>query len=597
MSKIAHICTSGISHKILADKMAVLKEAGHEVHIISSPEGYDEQSMKGYGLGLRFINMNRKIRPAQDFRSILAMRRLIKQEGYDIVHTHTAKAGIIGRIGAWLAGTPVIMHTSHGLPFYEGQAAGVYRIYRTLETIGTYFCDALASQNHEDIGKLQDLNRHKVVYYEGNGVDLAKLDGAAAKVTPADLLELKRIYGIPEHKTVLLMGARLEPVKDPNFLLEALALLKKRGNEDFICLMAGKGPLEKEILARIKELDLQKEVLLIGHRPDLYSFLKMADIVTLTSEKEGIPRFLMEAMAFSKPVVASDVLGTRELVKHNETGLLVPYKSTAALADAYAALLADDRLRRTLGDGGRRRIEAEFTEQHVVGRLQRMYGELRAGRCGRSRLGGWMQRAGQRTADLAIALPLALLLLPVYALVALLVRLKLGSPVLFKQKRPGKLGKAFHVYKFRTMTDKRDRSGNLFPDEVRLTAFGKLLRKLSLDEIPQLLNVIKGDMSLVGPRPLLMEYLELYTDEQKRRHWVRPGITGWAQVNGRNAISWEEKFKLDVWYVDNRSLKLYAKILMLTAVKVVRKEGVSQEGQATTTKYTGNASTGYGSTP
>ncbi|MGW9126191.1 sugar transferase [Paenibacillus chitinolyticus] len=595
MSKIAHICTSAISHKILADKMSVLQQAGHEVHLISSPEGYDEQAMKNSGLKLKFVQMNRKIRPVEDVRSILRMRRLIKREGYDIVHTHTAKAGIIGRAAAWLARTPVIMHTSHGLPFYEGQSKTAYTVYRTLEKIGTYFCDALASQNREDITKLQSLNAGKIVYYEGNGVDLDKLDKAAGTISREELESLKATYGVPENKTVLLMGARMEPVKDHHFLLDALALLKSQGITDFVCLLAGKGPLEKQILERIAELGLQKEVLLIGHRSDLYAFLKMADIVVLTSEKEGIPRFLMEAMAFSKPVVASDVLGTRELVRHEDTGLLVPYKNTGALAKAFRTLIENKAYGTMLGQGGRRRIEREFTEQIVVKRLETMYKELRAGTRQKGRIGRWLGHTVLRTADLAIALPLVLLLLPVYAVVGLLVRMKLGSPVLFKQKRPGRFGRPFHVYKYRTMTDKRDSSGNLLPDEVRLTAFGKLLRKLSLDEIPQLLNVIKGDMSLVGPRPLLMEYMELYTDEQKRRHWVRPGITGWAQVNGRNAISWEDKFKLDVWYVDNRSFRLYVKILLLTAVKVVRREGVSQEGQATTTKYTGSAASGIGS--
>jgi sugar transferase EpsL len=146
----------------------------------------------------------------------------------------------------------------------------------------------------------------------------------------------------------------------------------------------------------------------------------------------------------------------------------------------------------------------------------------------------------------------------------------------------------FILYKFRTMTDERDRVGNLLPDEVRLTTFGKLLRKCSFDELPQLLNVIKGDLSLVGPRPLLMEYLPLYMPEQARRHEVRPGITGWAQVNGRNAISWEEKFKLDIWYVDHRSFWLDLKILWITIIKVLRREGISQEGRATMEKFRGN---------
>ncbi|SIQ22334.1 sugar transferase EpsL [Peribacillus simplex] len=176
---------------------------------------------------------------------------------------------------------------------------------------------------------------------------------------------------------------------------------------------------------------------------------------------------------------------------------------------------------------------------------------------------------------------------PVFLITGLLIRCKLGSPIIFKQQRPGMYGKSFNVYKFRSMTDERDEKGELLPDHVRLTKFGQLLRKLSLDELPQLFNVLKGDISLVGPRPLLIEYLELYTPEQARRHEVRPGITGWAQVNGRNAILWEEKFKLDVWYVDNRSFWLDMKILFMTVHKVFKSEGISQNGHVTIEKFRG----------
>ncbi|MFF6017083.1 sugar transferase [Lysinibacillus fusiformis] len=169
-----------------------------------------------------------------------------------------------------------------------------------------------------------------------------------------------------------------------------------------------------------------------------------------------------------------------------------------------------------------------------------------------------------------------------------LVRFNLGSPAIFKQPRPGLNGKVFNVYKFRTMTDERGDNGELLPDSERLTSFGKLLRKLSLDELPQLLNVLKGDMSFVGPRPLLEEYLPLYNERQAQRHKVRPGITGWAQVNGRNAISWEQKFEYDVWYVENQSFWLDMKILLLTVKKVFVSEGISQEGQATIKKFTGS---------
>lgn len=194
----------------------------------------------------------------------------------------------------------------------------------------------------------------------------------------------------------------------------------------------------------------------------------------------------------------------------------------------------------------------------------------------------------KRLFDLAAASAGLLVLSPVLIVTALLIRWKLGSPVIFRQQRPGLHGKPFYVYKFRTMTDEKDERGRLLPDEQRLTGLGKLIRKLSLDELPQLWNVVRGDISLVGPRPLLMDYLELYTPEQARRHEVRPGITGWAQVNGRNAISWEEKFRLDVWYVDNRSFWLDIKILFLTVLKVFKSEGISQEGQATMEKFTGS---------
>lgn len=183
---------------------------------------------------------------------------------------------------------------------------------------------------------------------------------------------------------------------------------------------------------------------------------------------------------------------------------------------------------------------------------------------------------------------LALLLLwPVLLILYVLVRVNLGSPALFRQQRPGLHGRPFIMIKFRTMLDALHTDGNPLPDDVRLTRFGRLLRATSLDELPELWNVLKGDMSLVGPRPLLMEYLPLYSAEQARRHEVRPGITGWAQVNGRNALSWPEKFALDVWYVDNRSLLLDIRILLLTVKKVFVREGISADGQATTSRFTG----------
>ena len=197
---------------------------------------------------------------------------------------------------------------------------------------------------------------------------------------------------------------------------------------------------------------------------------------------------------------------------------------------------------------------------------------------------------GKRLLDLALTLPALILLSPLLAAVAIAVRLRLGAPVLFRQRRPGLHGEPFTILKFRTMTGARDAGGNLLPDAERLTRLGRLLRATSLDELPELLNVLKGDMSLVGPRPLLMEYLPRYTPEQARRHEVRPGITGWAQVNGRNALTWEQKFALDVWYVDHCSLWLDLRILGITLLKIVKREGIAAEGHVTMPKFTGSES-------
>ena len=190
--------------------------------------------------------------------------------------------------------------------------------------------------------------------------------------------------------------------------------------------------------------------------------------------------------------------------------------------------------------------------------------------------------------DKTLALFLIILFSPIYIVVSLLIFFKMGSPILFRQKRPGYKEEIFGIYKFRTMTNEKDEFGNLLPDDKRLIGIGKFIRSTSLDELPQLFNVLKGEMSFVGPRPLLEEYLPLYNEKQKRRHDVKPGITGWAQVNGRNAISWEQKFDYDVWYVDNQSFLLDIKILWLTFLKVVKRSDISSSTSSTMEKFTGS---------
>lgn len=205
----------------------------------------------------------------------------------------------------------------------------------------------------------------------------------------------------------------------------------------------------------------------------------------------------------------------------------------------------------------------------------------------KSKINFWYTSTGKRTFDFCFALLAIILLSPFLTLLYLLVHWRLGAPVLFRQPRVGLNGNTFVLLKFRTMNEARDQNGELLPDSERLTSFGQFLRNTSLDELPELFNILRGDMSLIGPRPLLLRYLPRYSPVQARRHEVRPGLTGWAQINGRNAISWEEKFRLDVWYVDNYSLWLDIKILVSTALKVLKREGISQQGQATMEEFVG----------
>src|SRR6266496_4948585 len=194
----------------------------------------------------------------------------------------------------------------------------------------------------------------------------------------------------------------------------------------------------------------------------------------------------------------------------------------------------------------------------------------------------------KRVFDIIASGSALLLLSPVMLLLGILVRRRLGPQAIFRQSRPGREGRLFEMYKFRTMTDAQDTSGRLLPDAQRLTPFGRWLRATSLDELPELWNILRGDMSLVGPRPLLVEYLPFYSTEQAKRHDVRPGLTGWAQINGRNALSWDEKFRLDIWYVENRNLFLDLKIILLTVLRVFRREGISAAGEATMQRFTGS---------
>jgi lipopolysaccharide/colanic/teichoic acid biosynthesis glycosyltransferase len=335
-------------------------------------------------------------------------------------------------------------------------------------------------------------------------------------------------------------------------------------------------------------------VRLVGEVADPAPLYALMDIVAMPTYREGFGNVLLEAAAMGLPVVASRVPGCVDAVVDGLTGTLVPVRDVDALADALDAYLRNPTLRRVHGDAARHRAFTKFRPETIWKLQEQEYRAELAARAGASPLGGTDEAPSggssrlQRLFDVGMAAVALVLLAPVVATVAICVRVALGRPVLFSQVRPGRGGRPFTMYKFRSMTDAVGRDGRPLSDAERLTRFGRFLRSTSLDELPELWNVLRGDMSLVGPRPLLMEYLPLYSPEQARRHEVRPGVTGWAQVRGRNAIDWEDRLRLDVWYVDNRTLWLDLRILAMTVLRVLRRDGVSHPGHATMERFRGS---------
>lgn len=371
--KVAHICNTRLSYKILEDKLVLLKNKGYEIDIVADATGTKSQIFEKNDINEKIIPMKRNISPIHDIKSIIEMTKLFKKEQYDIIHAHTAKAGLIGRIAGRLAKTPVVMYTAHGLPFFEGQNRIKYHIFKSLEIIGAKIGHYFGSQNEEDLEYMQKYVPKEKTFYEGNGIDTKNLTMIASETSVEELQLLRNDLNIPLNNIILLKGARFEGVKNHTLLLEALADLKKQGIENFTCLLAGQGELEDQLRAKVKEFDLEKNVLFLGHQTNIYPFIQLSDIIVLSSIKEGIPRILMESMYYAKPVIATRVLGTRELVLNEKTGLLSELEDSEAMSKNLKNLIENENLRKNMGECGKAVIEEKYTEQKVVERIDNFY--------------------------------------------------------------------------------------------------------------------------------------------------------------------------------------------------------------------------------
>lgn len=605
--KIAHITTIDVSlRSLLLNQLLSIQQAGYQVVSISSP-GAHVSVIEAAGIRHIPVPMTRNLTPLADLLSLFRLYRVMHQERFDIVHTHNPKPGLLGQLAARMAGVPIVVNTLHGFYFHDYMHPLWRRFYISMEKIAAHCSDLILSQNQEDIQTAlkEGICHPEKIEYLGNGIDLTRFD--PDRISHAAVQRKRAEVGLPKEAQVVGFVGRLTARRKGflDFLAAGRQVVQRLPNIRFLIVGdADYGKPDAAQPAAAKNYGIEDHCLFLGRRPneELPALYTLMDVLVLPSLFEGLPRAVMEASAMRVPAVATDVKGNREAIEHGRNGLLVPLGDVQSLSNAIVELLTDREKARCMGEEGHRMALERFDEQLVFEKVKSEYTRLLVEKgLPEARFGGpeaalslaWkgqrsMYRAfGKRLLDLALAIPALILLSPVLALLALLVRLRLGSPVLFRQQRPGLHGQPFTMLKFRTMTDARDAQGNLLPNKDRLTPFGQLLRSTSLDELPELILVLKGDMSLVGPRPLLMRYLERYTPEQMRRHEAKPGITGWAQVNGRNAISWEEKFLMDVWYVDHQSLWLDLKIIPKTIWKIIEREGISQQGYTTAPEFMG----------
>ena len=589
--RVAYVVTSSLAVDFLRGHLAFLRRAGYEVTVISSPGAALGEIAKSDGVKPLAVAMARGISPLRDLISLGKLCRTMRRLRPAITNVSTPKAGLLAGLAAVLAGIPCRIYTLRGLRLET--AAGMKRNLLWLAEWLACRCahrvvcvSASLRQRAISLGLVK--KEKTVIFGSGSsrGVDLQRFSPVAGD--DARVRELRRRLHIPEKALVVGFVGRLAQDKGVAELLDAFSMLRLRLPELRLLLVGEPepgDPLATDVWRRIRN---DSNVVCTGQVADASLYYHLMDVLALPTYREGFPNVVLEASASARPVITTNATGAVDSVRDHVTGLLVPVGDANALARAIAELLSDPGLRQAMGRAGREWVEKDFRPEAIWRAQAELYGEMIDQRSQAAPLRPAF--TAKRAFDLLAATAALLAVAPVLLVIAGIVRLFQGSPVLFRQQRPGYKGRPFTCLKFRTMTDALGEDGQLLPDEERLTPLGRFLRSTSLDELPELLNVIRGDMSLVGPRPLLMRYLDRYTPEQARRHETKPGITGWAQINGRNAASWDQKLALDVWYVDHRTFWLDLKILALTICKTLTREGISQPGHATAEEFMGQKS-------
>lgn len=553
------------------DLLAAMAEAGHEV-IACAPDDGEARIMaelEGIGVGFRDIPMSRTgTNPFADLRTLSAYVRLMRRERPDVVLAYTQKPIIYGGIAARIAGVGRFFAMVSGLGYVFTDDGGkprrrLQRLVAALYRAGVSRAGAVFVFNRDDRAEML---RHgilrpdqKVVQVPGSGIDTRRFQASP----------------VPDGAPVFLLIARLLRDKGLYEYVEAARIVRRARPEARFQLL---GPLDPNPAAISRaELDgwiAEGAIDYLGETRDVRPYLQACTTYVLPSYREGLPRTVLEAMATGRAVITTDAPGCREPVEPNVNGYVVPVRDPARLADAMTKFIDDPALAVTMGAASRR-IAKERYDVRKVNALLLAAMELDRGSAV-SAIAPQNRGRGQRMVDVLVASMAAVVAAPLILLTAAAIAVGLGRPVLFTQTRAGRDGRPFRLVKFRTMTDARDRDGRLLPDEERLTNLGRFLRRSRVDELPELWNILKGDMSLVGPRPLLPDTVDEMGSDGIRRGLVRPGLTGWAQVNGNARLSGKDKLALDLWYIDHASVALDLRIILKTIGVVFAGERINR---------------------
>ena len=585
--KITFVVTAAISTVFFRGQLAYLTSNGFDVDFVSSP-GERLEAMRSEGATPCAVSIEREIAPLKDMVSLWRLWRFFRRTRPDLVVAGTPKAGLLGTLAARLAGVPHVVYTLHGLRL-ETASGWKRRLLWSTEWLACRFAHQVRSVSPSLRKRMIALGlvtpERCMVNGPGtsNGVDIEHWRRTSA--ADATGRRTRQALGISASALVVGFVGRLTRDKGIVDLYSAFARLRP-AYPGLRLLLVGDFERGDPVPAALRvRIEADKAVICTGFTAAVAPYYWVMDVLCLPTYREGFPSVPLEAQAASVPVISTDATGAIDAFVDGMTGLRVPVGDVDALAQALDRLLSDAELRTAMGEAGQRWVQREFRSEIAWQQLLAGYRSIlqptpRGRQCG-------IAKALKVGFDRLAAALWLILSLPLWLAVAVGVRCSMGAPVFFRQVRPGYQGRPFTLFKFRTMLDLRDRNGTLLPDAHRLTRVGRWLRSVSIDELPQLLNVLRGEMSLVGPRPLLMQYLDRYTPEQARRHEALPGITGWAQVNGRNSISWEEKLAFDTWYVDHWSLLLDARILARTLRNVILRRGISNQDHATMPEFLG----------